>query len=124
MISLFGVTIAKIEKLEKEHLRVARLVHKISKERHDRDVLQIVKWMLISYMYKRSGISFTYKAYHNQCPAEINSIITKKQNHPNLRDNLKIDITRPKTEHREKAFKHRAAILWNALPENLKKILN
>ena len=64
------------------------------------------------------------KRKDKQLPGDIQDIITIQSTTRNVRDNLKLALQRPKTEYGRKTFKHRAAIIWNTLPESLKRMEN
>ena len=75
-------------------------------------------------MLKRKVICLIHKAYYGNCPSEISNIIEKNENQWNRRDNLKLNVQRPKTEEGKKAFIYRYALLLNLLPESVKDINN
>ena len=53
-------------------------------------------------------------------PDEINSLFTKHETSYNLRDNLKFDLKCSKSKALHDSFTHRASIVWNCLPSQLK----
>ena len=126
--STYGVSVwgncssTKMEHLEKIRRRAARLIHKIPRRTDNKDVLQKANWKSIQYMYKRNVICLTHKTYYSNCPDEISNIIEKSGNIRNMRDNLKLNLPRPKTEEGKKTFKYRSTLLWNLLPESVKCI--
>ena len=76
-------------------------------------------------MYKRRVACLTHQAlYDKELPADIQDIVTIQSTTRNMRDNLKLALQRAKTEYGRKTFKHRAAIIWNTLPESLKRLEN
>ena len=73
-------------------------------------------------MYKRKVICLTHKAYYGNCPDVISNIIEKSGNLWNMRDSLKLNVPRPKTEEGKKTLEditdrrhYRSALLWNLL---------
>ena len=129
--ALYGIAVWEscapetLQNLENAHIRAARLIHKIHPSISKSDVLQIANWKSVGYMYKRRVACLTYQAlYDKELPADIQDIITIQSTTRNMRDNLKLALQRPKTENRRKTFKHRAAIIWNTLPESLKRMEN
>ena len=51
----------------------------------------------IAYMYKRSVTCLTHQAYYARCPGVINKLIEKHTTNRDLRDNMKIEVSRCKT---------------------------
>ena len=97
-ISVWGhCSSTKMEHLEQVHRRVARIIHKIPRGTDIKDVLQKANWKSIQYMYKRNVICLTHKAYYGNCLDEISNIIEKSGNIWNMRDNLKLNLPRPRT---------------------------
>ena len=56
---------ATFNALEQLHIKAAKLIYKLPSETPDDNVLQIAKWMPLSYMYKRRLASIMYQAYNN-----------------------------------------------------------
>lgn len=54
--------------LEHLHLKATKLVHKLTTETPDTDVLDLVKWKPLVYIYKRRLASIMYQIYHNSVP--------------------------------------------------------
>ena len=50
----------------------------------------------------------------------INSLVLNKENTRSMRNNHKVILERPRSETGRQTFKHRAAIILNALPEGVK----
>ena len=129
--ALYGIAVWEscapetLQNLENVHIPAARFIHKLHPSIPKTDVLQIVNWKLIGYMYKRRLACLTHQAlYDKEQPADIQDIITIQSTTGNMRDNLKLVIHRPKIEYRRKTLKHRAAITWNTVPESLKRVEN
>ena len=109
-----------LELLEKVHRRAAKIIHSIANTTSETEILKEPKWKSIFYMYKRRLTTLTHQAYYERAPEVINQLVIKEIR--TLRDNRKINLTRPRTEIGRKSFRHRAAILWNSLPESAKTI--
>ena len=54
--------------LEHLHLKATKLVHKLTTETPDTNVLDLVKWKPLVYIYKRRLASIVYQIYHNSVP--------------------------------------------------------
>ena len=74
-------------------------------------------------MYKRKVICLTNKSYYGNCLDETSNVMEKSGNLWIMRD-LKRNVPRPKTEEGKNTFKYRSALLWNLMPESVKKIKN
>jgi hypothetical protein len=112
---------ALMEKVERIHLRAARLIHNLPRDATVDSMKKLKGWSPISYYYTKRILSITYKSYYGLNNEHLNNLITKNDHKYNLRKTLNITVTRPKTEMGRLTFKHRAAIAWNHLPDNIKK---
>ena len=113
-----------MEKLERVHRRAARIIHKIPRSCPDSEILKIAKWKSVPCMYKRRVACLTHDAYYEICPDIINKLIEKHTTNRDLRDNMKIEVSRCKTNFGRSSFRYRSSIIWNALPEDVKKYDN
>ena len=113
-ISVWGnCSEAKLDGLEKIHLRAAKLIFK----------QQIPpSWKSLSYFYKKRLLCLTHKAYYGLCPEQVATIIKKSPNLRNMRDNFKLTLDRPNSNVGKLSFKHRSAMAWNSLPQSVKSI--
>ncbi len=82
-------------------------------------MLDRTKWII--YLYKRRLSCIAYQCYHGLSHDAINSLILKKEHTRSMRDNQKVILGRSCSETGRQTFKHRAAIIWNSLPEGVKR---
>ena len=82
------------------------------------------KWKSLKFMYKKRLLCLLHKAYYKNCPEQIKNTKEKCTNIRNMRENIKLRVSRPSTEFGRLSFKHRSAMEWNCLPETLKRIGN
>ena len=75
-------------------------------------------------MCKKRLITLTHQPYYENAPDVINKLVSKQKRNRPLRDNLKIKLSRPRTEIGKRTFQHRSAILFNSLPETVKRMEN
>ena len=128
--STYGIAVwgscspALMEVLERVHRRAAQIIHKIPTACPDSEILKTAKWKSVAYMYKRRVTCLTHEAYYERCPDVINKLIEKHTINRDLRDNMKIELSRCKTNFGRASFRHRPSIIWNALPEDVKKYDN
>ena len=90
------------------HRRAASIIHKIPK--------QIPKGLLLD----DCTACLTHQAYYKKHPDVINGLVVKHSLDRILRDNLRIEVPQSKTNVGRCSFRHRAAIIWNSLPEVVK----
>ena len=124
--STYGIAVwgsgASLEALEKVHRRAAKVIHKLPKNTPEDKVLDSVNWKSIEYIYKRRVACLTHQIYNSRGPNILNELIQRKTSSRSMRDMEQLQVSRPKTEIGRSSFKHRAAILWNVLPTNVKTI--
>ena len=106
---------------QRVHRRAAQIIHKIPRACPDSEILKTAKWKSVAYMHKRRVTCLTYEAYYERCPDVINKLIEKHTTNRDLRDNMKIEVSRCKTNFGSASFRHRSSMIWNALPEDVKK---
>ena len=110
--------------LELIHLRVARLIHKLPRDMDDETVLINANWMPLKYFYCSRILNITHRAFYDIELDDINRLVAKNASSYSLRKSLNISVSRPRTEQGRRSCKHRAAIAWNSLPDNIKQIEN
>ena len=110
-----------LSSLERVHRRAAKLIHNIPTSIPENQILDKAKWKDIKYLYKRRVACLTHKAYYGETPEEIKFLIKKSETKRSLRDNLKIELPRSRTELGKRSFKHHAAIILNSLPTEMKR---
>ena len=110
--------------LELIHLRTARLIHKLPRDMEDETVLINASWMPLKYFYCSRILNITHRAFYNLELGDINSLVVENASSYSLRKLLNVVVSRPRTEHGRRLFKHRAAIAWNSLPDIIKQLEN
>ena len=66
--------------------------------------------------YKHSILKLIYKMYFNDSPPCMTAHIAKSQPSYNLRNSLKLEIPKFKSNIKKSSVSYRGAILWNLLP--------
>ena len=54
--------------LERQHCRAARIIFRLPSDMPSAQVLDTVKWNMLSHVYKLSLIKLIYKGYNNLLP--------------------------------------------------------
>ena len=111
-------SLSLLEELEKVHRRAARIIHKIPKQVPRCLILDEAKWKPVSYHSKKRIACLTHQAYYRKHPDVINGLVVKHLLNRILTDNL--EVRQSKTNVGRCSFRHRAAIIWNSLPEVVK----
>ena len=125
--ALYGISVwgssskSNIGMLEKIHIRAAKIIYNsFGKSK----VMSINNWKNIQFMYKKRLISLTHKIYYGDCPVAMENLIKKKPVIRATKNQFALVLNKPKTEFGRTAFIHRAALLWNAIPDSVKEIKN
>ena len=125
---IYGISVwgsnssSKMNELESCHIRAARIINKVPKSVNNADVLTTVKWKDLSYMYKRRLACLSHQVYNNNIIEEIQSLFKKKDYTRDMRDCIQFMLPRPRLNIGRSSFKYRAALVWNNLPVDLKKV--
>ena len=73
-------------------------------------------------MYKRRLACLSHQVYNNNIIEEIQSLFKKKDYTRDMRDCIQFMLPRPRSNIGRSSFKYRAALVWNNLPVDLKKV--
>ena len=108
--------------LEHLHLKAAKLVHKLPTETPDTDVLELVKWKPLVYIYKRRLASIMYQVYHNSLPDQFTALFETRNTNTNynLRRINHFSHVRYNSNIGRSSVRKRGPIVWNLIPEAIK----
>ena len=73
-IILYVTTLRSRSLFSSLHLKAAKLIHKLPSETPDSDVLDLVKWKPLGYIYKRTLASIMYQVFHNSLPDQLTAL--------------------------------------------------
>ena len=123
---LYGLPKTLINKLQRVQNTAARLITKSKKADHITPVLKDLHWLRIEERIKFKILLLAYKAQHGQAPKYIEDLITpyaprgyhlrSKESHL-LEDKSRTRLKK----YGDRTFKKSAAVLWNTLPQQLRK---
>ena len=84
-------------------------------------MFQELKWLPFDEIVKFKQVSVVYKAVTGSAPQYIQTLFTNIKDHSkySLRSSTNNKLFVPRTHH--KSFSYTGVIIWNALPENMKK---
>lgn len=108
--------------LEHLHLKAAKLIHKLPSETPDSDVLDLVKWKSLGYIYKRRLASIMYQVHYNSLPDQLTALFTKRNidSNYNLRRINDFPHVRCNSDLGRNSARYRGPIVWNLLPKAIK----
>lgn len=106
-----------IQDLEDLHIRAAIIIHNITASAPKLEILNKLNWNPI---YKKRLACIAHQVYNESTPVSITNLLSRHVTTRNLRDNCKFKIHCPRTNALRDSFSHRASIVWNNLPVNLK----
>ena len=117
-ISVWGGTNRSddFDSLESLHCRAARVIFNFPKDLPSVEALTRAKWDTLRTYYKHSILKLIYKMYFNDSPPCMTAHIAKSQPSYNLRNSLKLEIPKFKSNIKKSSVSYRGAILWNLLP--------
>ena len=106
--SCSGSMFAEIERL---HVKAGRTIHKIPRNVSDFDVLDLIKWQDLGYLYKRRLAIEAFKVKE-----DLNNRLSSFVNFSkSMRKGPLLEIKRVKSETGRNSFLFRAPIVWNSL---------
>ena len=108
--------------LEHLHFKAAKLIHKLPSETPDSDVLGLVKWKPLGYIYKRRLASIMYQVFHNSLPDQLTALfeIRNTDNNYNLRCINDFPHVRYNSNLGRNSVRYRGPIVWNLIPKAIK----
>ena len=102
---------ATFNELEKIRERAARLIYNIPAAR---DPLSSANWKSLSYIYKRRLSLVMHDIYYENAPKEFTEIF-QRQHTQRGRNQHKLVIQRPRTEHGRNSLRYRGPLTWKLL---------
>ena len=104
--------------LEHLHLKAAKLIHKLSSKTPDSDVLDLVKWKPLGYIYKRRLASIMYQVFHYSLPDQLTAPFETRNtdNSYNLRHINDFSYVQYNCNlGRNSVIRYRGPIVWNLI---------
>eukprot|EP00112_Aurelia_sp_Birch-Aquarium-sp1_P011966 Seg2511.8 transcript_id=Seg2511.8/GoldUCD/mRNA.D3Y31 product="hypothetical protein" protein_id=Seg2511.8/GoldUCD/D3Y31 len=121
-ISVWGnCSEATLTKIEKQHIRAAKIVHRLLRHVKNEDALAAVKWQSLSYIYKRRIAVEMHKVTFDE-RSRLSMQYHLKRN--SSRTGEQFEIAGVRTEVGRHSLRYRGPVVWNALSIDLKKQSN
>ena len=127
---LYGISVwgccssALIGDVDQIHLRATRIIHNIPCNIPNDDIMKAPYWNSINLFYIKRLLVITYNIYYGNCVEPLNDLIVKLITTYNFRKSLNVEVPRLRTEVGRSFFRHRAALTWNLLPDDIKNCSN
>ena len=88
----------------------------------DSDVLDLVKWKPLGYIYKRRLASIMYQAFHNSLPDQLTALFETRNtdNNYNLRRINDFSHVRYNCNLGRNSVRYRGPIVWNLIPKAIR----
>ena len=104
------------------HLKAAKLIHKLPSETPDTDVLDLVKWKPLVYIYKRRLASIMYYVYHDSLPDQLLSLFETRNINAsyNLRRTNHFSHVRCNSNNGRNSVRYRGPVVWNLIAKTIK----
>ena len=111
-----------LAKLQRVLNTAARIVSLRPKTQDITPVLISLHWLPIKFRINYKVILFVFRCLHNLAPSYLTELLQLYIPGRNLRSSDKaiLSYTTPSTKYGERAFSVSAAVLWNALPEEIR----
>ena len=127
---LYGIAVwgscssALLEDIDRIHLRATRIINNLPPYIHSDHIRNAPYWNSIVLFYIKRLLVITYNIYYGKSIDPLNDLLVKPETTYNFRKSLNVDVDRPRTEVGRSSFKHRAALSWNLLPNDIKSCPN
>ena len=121
-IILYVTTLRSRSLFSSLHLKAVKLIHKLPSETPDSDVLDLVKWKPLGYIYKRTLASIMYQVFHNSLPDQLTALFETRNtdNTYNLRRINDFSHVRYNCNLGRKSVRYRGPIVWNLIPKAIR----
>lgn len=106
-----------IDALDEIHAKAAKVIHRLPYQLSTFDTFEKVKWMSISYLYKRRLLCLMHKVYYKTIDPEIVSMFKYANPCRRLRRKNQLAVS---VDHGNKnCFSYKGVRIWNCMPNEL-----
>ena len=127
---LYGIAVwgscspALLDDIDRIHLRATRIINSLPHYIHSDHIRNAPYWNPIVSFYIKRLLVITYNIYHGNSINPLKNLLVKRESTYSFRKSLNVEVDRPRTEVGRSSFKHRAALSWNFLPDDIKSCSN
>ena len=99
-----------------------KLIHKLPSETLHSDILDLVKWKPLGYIYKRGLASIMYQVFHSSLPDQLTALFETRNtnNNYNVRRINDVSHIRFNSNLGRNSVRFRGPIVWNLIPKAIK----
>ena len=113
------------DKLQKLQNRAARVITRSSYDTSASILLSRLNWDNLSTRRKKLKATLMFKIIKGLSPAYLQDLFSIRSTKYNLRDSeIKLNLSKPRTNYCKRALGYSGALLWNSLPVNLRKLVS
>ena len=110
---------SKLQKVENQHIRAARLIKNIPRTVDSNKVVEVACSKNLGYMYNKKVVTEMYKIIKGKGEHALKDKFTMS-----LYKRNRLQVIRPRSEFERNTLSSRGPVLWNALPETVKEAKN
>lgn len=112
-----------LESLDTIHAKAAKIIHRLPDNLVSTNaILDRVRWMPISYLYKRRLLCLMHKVYYNLVDPDICSLFYHPDPSRTTRRKQQLKVNDEIGSKSTNSFTCRGCKIWNAMPSNLTEI--
>lgn len=114
---------AQLSRLQRVMNIAARLILQKPRDSSATELLRTLHWLRIEDRIHFKVLCLTWQSLHNSSPSYISDLIKPYDPSRRLRssDNLYLHVPKTRTSYGDRAFRHSAPKLWNALPNFIRE---
>ena len=103
------------ERLQKLQNRSARVITGETYETRSENILKMLNWKTLKERREQQTIKLVNKALKGKCPRNISSMfnISFNGNYELRNNNVKLALSKPKTNAMKRSFSYQGAMIWN-----------
>ena len=120
---LYGINKCHLYRLQKVQNHCARIIAKSGRRSHMTPILKSLHWLPIKQRITFKVLLYTFKSLLLQCPTYISNLVERYMPARPLRSagQDRLVIPDSKKMFGDRRFRMASAVLWNALPSNIKE---
>ena len=102
--------------------RAARIVMQASYNTSAGALFDVLHWDNLSLRRKKSKANLIFKILDGKAPTYLQDLFSVRGTGYNIRNSeMRLNVPRPRTDYMKKSFCYSGAVLFNSLPQNIRK---
>jgi len=103
--------------------RAARVILQAKYEVNSNLLLETLKWDRLSLRRRKQKAIMIFESLNGLATVYLHDLFSERHTDYDLRNSFrKLNLSKPRTDYLKCSFGHSDALLWNALPENIRAI--